>query len=95
MRSPKSPFASDLSKVSILLVLTIESTFSPFVRLACKWTSVDSALWVWLVIKHTVISNFDDARISAGLNLVPVRSVKGKGINTISPFTIVDFFQIG
>lgn len=55
---------------------------------------------VWINIdfsedpKHTVRSIDEAASTMAGRNLLPLRSVNGKVIRTISPLTIVDFFQI-
>lgn len=89
---PQSPFAKYLSNVAILLVRMSDCFLSPFVAVGGSSTSVDSYQPICVVIKHTLMSGIVSTRTTAGRSLLPLKSVKGKVMSTISSFAIVHFF---
>jgi len=91
---PNRPFDNFLSIVANFRVLNRDSFLSPLVLLGWSLRSVSSCHLFCVVIKQTVKSSPVSARITAGLNLLPERSVKGKVINTISPLAIINFLQV-
>ena len=89
---PNSPLANDFSNVAILLVLIKDDFLSPLTGVGKICMSVISFQCIWVVIKQTVMSYIVSAIITAGLNLLPLKSVNGKVIRTMSPLAIVYFF---
>ena len=75
---PKSPFISSLSNVAILLVLMNDIPLSLFVEFGERSTSEVSFHCICDVIKQTVTSRLVSARTTAGLSLLPLKSVKWK-----------------
>ena len=85
---PSLPIASFLSIVAIFDNLIIESFLRPFSNEGESFIPVLSAHFICVEMNETVISRSLATKTSAGLFLLPVRSVKGNGISMISPFFI-------
>ena len=90
---PSLPIASSVSIVASFERRTTDSILSPFSFVGFKSTSVSSFHLSCVEIKANVTSISPLTRTSAGLFLLPDKSVKGNGISTISPFFICMFLS--
>ena len=83
---PILPNIKLLLKVANFVNLITESTFKPFSWLFKTFMSNSPKSLKTEDIKQTITSNSPSYKTKAGLNFRPLKSVKGKGTKTISPF---------
>jgi hypothetical protein len=88
---PRRPMTKVLSSVANLLSLKSEDILRPFEMVGSMMTSHFSCHFVCVVTKATTTSISLETSTTAGLFLIPDKSVKGKGTKTISPFVIHTF----
>ena len=94
-RAPNFPTTKNRSIVAIFERRTRECCLRPLLGDGYSSMSVASLHLNWVLIKQTVMSLAALIKMTAGLNLFPVKSVKGNGINTMSPLVMVFLFQVG